>query len=100
MPRAIALAGFVSDGSCSLPPTAAIGPYTATSFFGSRPVQLKGVTAYLIHCLKTCHPFRVVVYSGKCTFFLENLPIALESDLITCGDHIASGQSFCEAYSE
>lgn len=99
MSKPIALAGFLSDGSCKYPPNASIGPYTATSYFGSRLVQLSGVTNYPVHCIgKFCHPFRVVVNPGNTTFFLENLPVAHEGDPITCGDHIRVGQSTCGAF--
>jgi hypothetical protein len=99
MNHAIALEGFLSDGSCKFPPNASMGPYLSTCYFGSRRVQIRGVTQYPAHCIgNKCHPIRIVVNPSKPTFFLENLPVAFEGDLITCGDHIRTGQSTCGAY--
>lgn len=93
---AIAIQGGKSTGHGCFPPTQDIGPYTTSSFFDGKVIQLRGVTKYASHrCGITTHPdsARVIKDIGG-TFFLEGKPVAMIGDELTdSGDRVGKGSS-------
>jgi uncharacterized Zn-binding protein involved in type VI secretion len=94
---AIAVQGGMSTGHGCFPPTQDVGPYTTTSFFDGKAIQLRGVTKYAQHsCGTSTHPdsARIVKDPGGSTFFLEGNPVAMIGDELTdSGDRVAKGSS-------
>lgn len=91
---AIAVEQKQSTGHGCWQPTQPIGPFTTTSTFGGKRVQLRGVTIYQPHtCGVTTHAdsLRKIVDPGGSTFFLEGKPVAFLGDMIQCGDMVAGG---------
>ena len=90
---AIALESKQSTGHGCFPPTAAIGPYTTTSFFNGLKVQLLQHTMYAAHtCGDTTHASsQRKVSSASSTFYLEGKKVARIADDLACGDAIAEG---------
>lgn len=90
---AVALEQKVSTGHGCFPPTQAIGPYTTTSFFNNKAIQLLNHTKYAPHtCGTVTHtPDQRITSSASSTFFLEGKAVCRIGDDISCGDAIAEG---------
>lgn len=90
---AVALESKQSTGHGCFPPTAAIGPYTTTSYFNGLKIQLKDTTKYAPHScgLVTHQDMERLVTTASSTFYFEGKQVARISDDIACGDCIAEG---------
>lgn len=91
---AIAVQGGKSTGHGCFPPTPDIGPYTTTSFFGDKAMQIRGETKYADHsCGRSTHPSTArVIKPQPSTLFFEGKPIAFIGDELTdTGDFVGKG---------
>lgn len=87
---AVSLESMMSTGHGCFPPRPAVGPYTSTSFFNGKPIQLLGHTKYAVHCCgPSCHDG--TTSGSSSTFFFEGKQVCRIGDDISCGDVIAEG---------